>query len=189
VVAMIAIVGPAIEIIGSGRAGDEVADVVSPVELAALAGVNGVVLAVGDNLTLAADRGNSSPVAIFIHFHAESASLRNRKSDIRRVYLVHITLAHFAHAKIDGAFSQPHLHGLLVEVQEGKRGHARDVNRSLACLQLSPRIIVRPNFIADRYRTIARSRSPVALTTRLERHAAVDVAQTSDPGWGILLRV
>ena len=65
---------------------------------------------------------------------------------------------------------------------------------SLTGLKFRSRIIVRPDFVADRHGTIASCLAPIPLSARLKRNRAIDIAQSRDATrwiltvlWGVVI--
>src|ERR1700676_472805 len=177
----IALVCPAVQTVRPFGLGNRIFHVVRAVEFGTFPRAHGVGLAAGGNFAFAANSGDPSTVAIFIDVDAKITGLLHREGEIRRVHLVEITFAKFTHAEIDCAFGQAHLHNIFVEVQEGQRGHAANVNGGLTGLQFRARIFVGPNFIAYRDRPVSCRGAPVTGTPGLKRHRTVESADASYP--------
>jgi hypothetical protein len=124
-------------------------------------------------------------VSIFIYVNAERSRFLHRKREVRRIYLIQITLAHFPHAEINRALRNARLQDVFVQVQERQCGHAPQMQRSLPGLQFRSRILIRPQFIANRHRPIFRSGSPVFCSRRLKRHVSIQIADARNARWWI----
>ena len=181
--AQVSIIGPLIQAIRRRRLSDSGLDVViGAVEHAALARLEIVGLAAGCDLAFAADNGNAGGVAVFVYVDPESAGLGDVENRIRGVHFVHVTFANFADTKIDSTFSDAHLGDSLVEIEEGKSGHAAEMNGDHAGLEFSARIFVGPELIANGHGAVQRSATPIAGTTGLDGNGTIDVTDTSDTG-------
>src|ERR1700676_1198379 len=176
----IALVCPAVQTVRPFGLGNRVFHVVRAVEFGTFPRAHGVGLAAGGNFAFAANSGDPCTVAIFIDVDTKITGLLHREGEIRRVHFVEITFAKFTHAEIDSAFGQAHLHNIFVEVQEGQRGHAADVNGGLTGLQFRARIFVGPNFIAYRDRPVSCRGAPVARASRLKGYGAFEKTNARD---------
>src|SRR5882724_13138924 len=60
------------------------------------------------------------------------------------------------------------------------------MNRGLACLNFRSRIVVGPNLVANRDRTVSHRLRPVALPTGLERNRTIHETEPRNPRWRVL---
>jgi len=91
------------------------------------------------------------------------------ESQIRSVHFVEIALAKFADAEINAAFGEAHLRDALIEVQEGKSGHAAQMDGRGARLQFGPGIFVNPDLVTNGDGAVFRGAAPIALSAGLQR--------------------
>ena len=151
----VTILRPAVQIIRSRRSGSREFDVVVCTgDVGALTSVEGISLPAGNDFTLTADRGNAGIVAVLVDVYAEITSLTNGKSEIGRVHFVVIALEDFTDAEVELAFGEAYLGDVLIEIQEGERSHAAEMEGSLSGLQFRAGVLIHPEFIADGHGTI-----------------------------------
>src|SRR6266436_459167 len=60
------------------------------------------------------------------------------------------------------------------------------MNRGLACLNFRSRIVVSPNLVANRDRTVTHRLRPVALPTGLERNRTINETKPRNARWRVL---
>src|SRR5260370_421006 len=183
----VALRGPAVEAIGTGSPVNAVFDVVRAIEFRAITGVDFIGFAAGGNFAFAANYGHASGVAGFSYVNAKCSSLLHGESQIRGVNFVEIAFAQFADAEVDAAFRKAHLRDALVKVQEGKRGHAAEMDGSRAGLQFGAGIFVDPKFITDGHRTVSGRAAPVPFAAGLQGDGAVNIADARNARGRILL--
>ena len=94
-----------VEVIVAAKTVDVGGESVGSGERGALIRMNGEGLPATCHLAFAMAHGDNSRVSRFIDLQAVVAGAKKAEGQIRRVYFVDITLAHFAHPEIDGAFS------------------------------------------------------------------------------------
>ena len=97
----------------------------------------------------------------------------DRENRIRSIDFIKIAFANFFDAKIDGTFRDAHLRNGLIEVEEGKSGHAAEMNGNDTGLQFRAGIFVGPKFIADGHRPVQSSGAPIACATGLNGNGTV----------------
>src|SRR6185437_6689693 len=84
-----------------------------------------------------------------------------------------------------------HLSSLVVEVEERESRGAAEAHHGVADVELSARVLIRPELVAERQRAVAHGVSPTVGTRRLERYAALGIAQLRNPAGriGSLIRI
>jgi hypothetical protein len=178
--AQVTLVRPLVEAVLRRGLDDRGLDVIRAVEHAALVGLNIVGFAAGSDLAFAANNRDAGGIAVFVHIDAESTGLRDGKSQIGRVHFIEIAFAYFLDAKINGTLGESHLRNVLVEIEEGKGGHAAEMDGNYTGLQFRAGIFVGPEFVADGHGTIKSSGAPIARTSRLHGNRAVHKADACD---------
>ncbi len=178
----ITIIRPLIEPIRLGRLRDRGLDIICAIEYAALTGFEIVRLSAGGHLPLATDHCDAGGIAVLVYVYAECSRLFNGEGQIGRVDFIDVAFANFFYAEVDGAFREPHLSDVLVEVQECQGGHTTEMNGNYTGLQFSAGIFVRPELVADGHGAIKSSAAPVAFATWLKRDRAIDITDSSNSG-------
>ena len=185
----VALGGPAIETVGTGSLLNAVLNVFCAVEFGALTGMNFVSLATGGDFAFAANHGHAGRVAVIIHVDAKGACLFDREYKIRSVHFVEVALAKFANAEIDATFREAHLRDSLIEIEEGKSGHAAQVDGGHTSLQFGAGILVDPDLVADGHGAVFRGATPIALPAGLQRDGTIDIADAGNARGRIFLFV
>jgi hypothetical protein len=154
--------------------------VIHSIEFRLLAGTHLIRLASGGDLAFSANHHHARSVAILVDINAKRPGLLHRKCEVGRIHFIQVAFPHFPHAEINRAFRDACLKYVFVQIQKGQRGHAAEMQRSLARLQLCSRILIRPQLIANRHRAILCCRSPVFRARRLKRHISIQIADARD---------
>ena len=171
--ACIALLGPAIEIVRAARSAGFVAGVFRAGEVGAIACVHRIVLAAGGHLAFASERGDVGDVAVLVDINAEIARFGHRKRQVGRINLIGFAAAQFAHAHIDGAFGQPDLNGIVIEVEEGESRALAQTNRRCTGVQFGAPAAIGPKLVARSHGTVDHGFGPIACARRLHGHGTV----------------
>jgi hypothetical protein len=132
----VAIRRPTIQIVRSWSLANVVFRVIYTVQFRLLAGMYLISLPARRDFAFSTNHRDARSVAILVDIHPKCSRLLYCKRDVRRVDFVEIAFPQFAHAKVQRAFRNPRLEDVFVQIQEGERSHASQVQRRLACLQL-----------------------------------------------------
>src|SRR5438309_2672642 len=141
----VALGSPAVKTVGTGSLFNTVLNVFGAVEFSALTRMDFVGLAAGGDFAFAANHGHAGGVAVLSNVNAKSARFLDSECQIRSVHFIEIALTKFADAEIDAAFSEAHLRDSLIEIEEGKGGHASEMDGGGTGLQFGAGIFVDPN--------------------------------------------
>jgi hypothetical protein len=166
----IAIISPLIKPVLWGRRRDRGLDIIRAIECAALTSLDIVSLSAGGYLPFPADDCNAGGFAVFVHVNAKRAGFSNGEGQIGRIHFIDVTFANFLDAEVDGTFGKAHLGNILIEIEEGKCGHAAEMNGNYTSLQFNAGIFVGPEFVADGQGTIECCAAPVPLAAWLKRN-------------------
>jgi hypothetical protein len=148
-------------------------------KLGAIAGMDGIGLAGGENFSTATDNRDTGAIAIFADIDAESAGLLNGEGGVGRINLVYIAFAHFTDAEIHAALSDADLGNRAIEVEERESGHAAEVKGDLAGLEFRTGVFVDPHLVGYGDGAVFDGVSPVALSPGLEGDGAFEKADAS----------
>ncbi len=86
---------------------------------------------------------------------------------VRRIDLINIAFAHFAHAETDAAFRHADLGNWAIEIQEGKSSHIAEMKGGLAGLQFRAGVFVDPDLVTNRDGAIHYRVAPIAFAAGL----------------------
>jgi hypothetical protein len=172
---------PAIQIVWSRSATHLILGVIRPVHFRLLAGMYRISLAASGNFTLSTNHGDARAVPVFVDIHSERTRLLHRKCKVRRIDFIQIAFPQFTHAEVHRALGNPVLQDIFVQIQEGKRSHAAQVQRRLASLQLGARILIGPQFVANRHWAILRRGCPIFGSSGLKGYISVQITNARDP--------
>jgi hypothetical protein len=136
--AQVTFVRPLIQAVLRRSLDDSRLDVIRAVEHAALVWLDVIGFAAGSDLAFAANNSDAGRIAVFVHIDAESAGLRDGKRQIGSVNFIEIAFSDFLDAEINGTFGKTHLGDVLIEIEEGKGGHAAEMDGNYAGLKFGP---------------------------------------------------
>ncbi len=88
------------------------------------------------DLALAANHSDARSVAVLVDINSKCSRFLYCKCQVRRVDFVQVAFPQFAHAKVDCPLRDTHLQDVFVQIQEGKRRHAAQMQGRLPRLQL-----------------------------------------------------
>jgi hypothetical protein len=138
VVAMIATVGPVVELVGATEffyIG--VQRIGSSAERDSLAGVQGVGLAVARGLAPPVAQIDDGGAAVFTSVQPVVSRLGNRERQVRCIDFEGIVLVQLAHTNVDRTGRELELYGVVIQVQERDAGVFAQANHSRSELQFS----------------------------------------------------
>ena len=132
-----------------------------------------------DTFTTPYRHHSCSPVRI--HIEAVIARLQNRKCLVRRVNFVNLSTKQPPHVNIQRALMQLQLHRLVRHVGQRQTRLRSQPQHRAPQTQFRARILIRPNIIRGRQRTIQRSQRPLLGPTRLHGHRSRHILQARHP--------
>ena len=129
IVAMIATVGPVVELVGATEAFYiGVQRIGASAEGGSLSGVQGVGLAVARGLAPAVAQADDGVGAVFTSVQPVVSGLGNRKGQVRCIDLEVIVRVEAAHPKVDRTRRKLDLRGMVIQVEEGDAGVLAQAN-------------------------------------------------------------
>jgi hypothetical protein len=137
------------------------------------------------DLALSADHCDARSIAIFVDVNPKCSRFLYCKCEVWGIDFIQVAFPQFAHAKVYCPLRDTHLQDVFVQIQEGKRGHATQVQRRLPGLQFRARILIGPEFVPNRHWAILRSGRPIFRSSGLERHISIQVANARNPRWRV----
>ncbi len=110
--------------------------VIHTIQFRLLAGMYLIGVPAGRDLALSAYHRDARSVAILVDVNSKCSRFLYCKCEVRRVDFIQVALPQFAHAKVYRPLGYPYLQDVFVQIQEGKRRHAAQMQGRLPRLQL-----------------------------------------------------
>ena len=110
--------------------------VIHTIQFCLLAGMYLIGMPARGDLALSANHRDACSVAVLVDINSKCSRFLHCKRQVRRVDFVQVAFPQFADAKVDCPFGDTHLQDVFIQIQEGKRRHAAQVQGRLTRLQL-----------------------------------------------------
>ena len=124
-------------------------------------------------------------VRVRIDIEAVVAGLQNGKRLVRSVNLVALVVVKAANVQVERALVQLQLNAVFVDVSERQTAFRVDPDQPSTHADFCTRVLVRPNVVGIRERTIQTARNPIVRPVRLNRNRAGHKLQPGSSRWGV----
>ena len=164
---MVAIIGPRVEWIRIPNIFHIGIQRIGTVERPDLPAVQRVSLSVASRLPRALAQADHRVGSVIAGLHAITTRLRHRECKIRSIHFKIVIFIQAAHPKIDRARRQLDLYSVVIQIQKRETGILAQPDGRRTKLQFSARVLIGPEFIPRRHRTIRNCPHPIIFTSRL----------------------
>ena len=144
--------------------------IASAAECPALSAAQRKALPAAVGFAIAFTHADHGVISIIAGFEAIVPRLQCRKRQIRRIDFEVVVAPESPHGHIECARRELELDRVVVEIEEGKSGHRRQANDCRSQLHFRPRILIGPDRVAGRHRTVGHRAHPVIFSCGAKRN-------------------